>query len=583
MDYARKIGKSTEPKKWVRQPPSVLTLTDEPLCPDRTHKEDNRLKNWRRWLSNRKTQFDHIKSKTGVPPPNQVMNSCETVRPLVETRTIMDHAAQPLPVIPDKYRGGPEFWNIPPSIPKSNPCLPNITFAPSKKDLNEAPDFIHVGLPELIEEEKGLAGLSSKTPLWKRSEYLRKRKVELAEELQMLPPKPRSRQLVIKNRVLPKKVEIPRVPPITISHVEEEELCDYPLQTAVLKIQDVEICQTFVSESEDSEPIRWNVTFNSKVSHMDEKEIVFENKGNRVIIYQWRDAMFRSKAMPVARHISPFFFNKTKGVILPGQFVRLKIWYRSRSPGVFIESWKLITDPQLCSAPFIFRLWGHTLTRDRNFTGTSRIIDEYLDHCIRNSVIREIIEEIMEDIYSVEPPGPAYGSLFLESEVFLAKNAMCSYSPSLLIEFRKIYRSATHSKEDQWNLSIKDLRDIILKIKHQERRRQLLTQLNEVYKKCLMPTLYKPVRSNKYEVVQNLLAYLFNRFEIESQMSKRTCCREMNSVSQIDCEVVTNRSVMNDFAYREIFFIRVYQLLAETLEQIFASIDSFNNLTDSDK
>ncbi|XP_034179230.2 MYCBP-associated protein [Osmia lignaria lignaria] len=604
MDYARKIGKSTEPKKWVRSPPSVLYTCDRPISEDKVLLEDRRLKNWKRWLATRKTQSMLIKYETGRHQRDHVMNSCETVRPLVEMRTLMDYATVPVPVIPDNYRGGPEFWKIPPAIPKRDPCLPDITFAPNKKDLNKVPEFTYVGLPELIEKEKNLVSLSSKKSVWKRSQYLHKRKEELSQEIKLVSStEPETRHLVIENYVFPEEIEIPRIPPITISDVEDEESCKSPNQAVVLKIQDTEIRQTFSSTKEGitSEPIKWNVDFSSKVNQMEEKEIVFENKGNRVIIYQWRDARFQSKTMSFSKKISPFFFNKTKGVILPGQFVKLKVWYRSRKSGIFIEFWRLLTDPELCSSPLIFRFWGHSETMREVQDKFAHNVDKYLDRCIRNNAIREIIDDIIEDVYLVKPPDPFYGSLFLESEIFTAKNPMCFYSPSLVIEFQKIYQTATNQKQQRWNLSIIDLRDLLLKIKNPERRNSMLKQLSKLYKDCLKPTLYKPVQCNKYEMVFNLWGYFFNQFEIESQQSRQVRLekeidtsetlikdknRKSSSSSQSDpVQEISESSVilMNNFAYGEIFFIRIYQLLAETMERIFATIDSFNNLNEREK
>ncbi|XP_060824932.1 MYCBP-associated protein-like [Bombus pascuorum] len=631
MDYARKIGKSDEPKKWVKQFTTTVTTRDGLISPQSIFLEDRRLANWQRWLNRRTIQYKRITSTTGRHQNDQILNSCEKVRPLIEMRNLMDYATVPIPVIPDKYRGGTEFWRTPKTLPKRAPCLPDITFTPSKKELNVIPELTYVDLPELIEKEKDLVGLKSKEPSWRRSRYLKRREKELSKEIARLVPKqPETKDLVIRNTIPATKEPFRRIPPITVSDTEEKEQdagfrCDcYSEQAVVLKIQDREIVwQNFSSKHgrAESDPITWNLTFHGKINERTEKEIVLENKGNRVIVYQWRDATFRSNIIPLAKRTSSFFFNKTKGVILPGQIVKLKIWYLGISY-VSTEFWKLTTDPILCSSPLIFRFWGCAETP--NFRSV-QIVDKYLDRCIRDTAIREIINDIMENVSFTRHPEPAYGSLFLESELFAIQNSLCFYNPTLLIEFHKIYYNATNQTKHRWNMLLNDIREILLKIKQPERRSIILSQFTELYKECLEPSLYRSVQYNKYEMIYNLLCSFFNLFEIESELARnaylvnecketpgmapqmshtmsmnasqssvksnnwrnrrgrKSSIRSQNSRVRTITEQSTCTVPANDSLYKEIFFIRIYELLGETIIRIFASIESFDNLNERDK
>lgn len=638
MDYARKIGKSDEPKKWVKQFTTAVTTRDGLISPESVFPEDRRLANWQRWLDRRTIQYKRIKSTTGRQQNDQILNSCEKVRPLIEMRNLMDYATVPISVIPDKYtRDGTEFWRTPKTLPKRGPCLPDITFTPSKKEVNAIPELTYVDLPELIEKEKDLVGLKSKEPSWRRSRYLKRREKELSKEIAMLVPKqPETKDLVIRNSVPAIKEPFTRIPPITVSDTEGKErdagFCRdcYSEQAIVLKIQDREIVWQNVSSKQDraeSDPITWNLTFYGKINERTEKEIVFENKGNRVIVYQWRDATSRSNIIPLAKRTSRFFFNKTKGVILPGQIVKLKIWYLGISH-VSTEFWKLTTDPILCSSPLVFRFWGCAETANLlpvNFRPV-QAVDKYLNRCIRNTVIREIINDIMENVNFTRHPEPAYGSLFLESELFTVQNSLCFYNPTLLIEFHKIYYNATNQTKHRWNMLLNDIREILLKIKQPERRNTMLSRFAELYKECLEPTLYRPMRYNKYEMIYNLLCSFFNLFEIESELArnaylaneyketpgmapqmsytmsmnasqpsvksnnwrnrrgKKSSIRSQSSqVRTIQTEQRTRTAPANDSLYKEIFFIRIYELLGETIIRIFASIESFDNLNERDK
>ncbi|XP_003400977.2 MYCBP-associated protein-like [Bombus terrestris] len=637
MDYARKIGKSDEPKKWVKQFTTTVTTSDGLISPQSIFSEDRRLANWQRWLDRRAVQYKRITSTTGRHRNDQILNSCEKVRPLIEMRNLIDYATVPIPVIPDKYRGGTEFWRIPKTLPKRGPCLPDITFTPSKKELNVIPELTYVDLPELIEKEKDLIGLKSKEPSWARSRYLKRREKELSKEIAMLVPKqPETKDLIIRNSISAIKEPFARIPPITVSDAEGKErdagfCCDrYSEQAIVLKIQDREIVwQNQVSSRQkraESDPITWNLTFYGKINERTEKDIVFENKGNRVIVYQWRDATFQSNVIPSAKRTSSFFFNKTKGVILPGQIVKLKIWYLGMSY-VSTEFWKLTTDPILRSSPLVFRFWGCAETPNVlpvNFRPV-RIVDKYLNRCIRNTVIRQIINDIMENVSFARHPEPAYGCLFLESELFAVQNSLCFYNPTLLIEFHKIYYNATNQTKHRWNMLLDDIREILLKIKQPERRNTILSQFAELYKECLEPSLYRSMRYNKYEMIYNLLCSFFNLFEIESELARnaylvneyketpgmapqmsytmsmnasqpsvksnnwrnkrgrKSSIRSQNSQVRTITEQRTCTVPADDSLYKEIFFIRIYELLGETITRIFASIESFDNLNERDK
>ncbi|CAD1481167.1 unnamed protein product [Heterotrigona itama] len=629
MDYARKIGKSDEPKKWVKQFTTVVTARDKFISPQLPFAEDRRLANWQKWLERWKIQYKHIRSTTGRHQNDQILNSCEKIRPLMEMRNLMDYATVPVPIIPDKYRGGPEFWRTPEKLPSRVPCLPDITFIPTKKELNLSPELTYVGLPELIEKEKDLDDLKSKEPSWMRSRYLKTRRRELSKEIEALVPKePETRDLVIKNYVPPKEKPLARILPVTISDIEEEEEDESSRcveQAIALKIQDREIVWERFPSKHGTKPdsITWSLTFFGEIHKRTEKEIVLENKGNRVIVYQWRDADFRCNTIPLVKRTSPFFFNKTKGVILPGQIVKLKVWFRPRDAHVFIEFWKLITDPILCPSSLVFRFWGcveSSNVRLAKFESV-QIVDKYLDRCVRNTVIRDLINDIMENISLTKHPEPAYGSLFLESDMFVMKNPLCFHNPTLLIEFHKIYYAATNQTRHRWNMSLNDIRDTLLEIKQSERRNIMLSQFSELYKECLNPTLYRSVQCNKYEMVYYILCSFFNLFETESELARNAYllndCKEISGVSStMSCTINVSQSSIkdnnlrnkrgkksnirsqdsqvqttvksctipaNDSLYAEVFFIRIYELLGQTIVRIFASIESFNNLNERDK
>lgn len=619
MDFARTIGKS-EQRTWKRTRQPFVTTRDNILSEDVSFSEDRRFVNWRKWLADRKKQNRHIETITGRPQVDQLQSSSERFRAFVEMKNLMEHAAIPVPVIADKYRGGPEFWRTPEFLPDHDAChLPKISLIPTRKDLNLPPDLMHVELPDLIAKERDLTVLKTKEESWKRSEYLKTRKLELAEEIALLlPKKPEMAELVVQGHAFGKKEPLLRIPPITITEPDDEESPEDANQAVVLKIQDQEfIWRRSFFEPMDTDPITWSLTFTSEIDELVEKEIVLENKGTRVIVYHWRDSpTFRSSNLSFERCGSPFFFNKTKGLILPGQIIKIKVWFRSKIRAVFTESWRFITEPRLSPSMFVFRFWGCAIDSRSTELTDHRAIDEHLDCRIRDSTIRSIVEEIITSVETSEPPEPAYKPLFSQSDLFTSLNPYYYYHPSIVIQLQKMYCDVTNESSSTWNLSLDTLRNILLQIKDVNYKCDMLSRFNNFCKQSLRPswTEFNFTCKNKYNAMYNILCAFVNCFEDESELVKKNCLIQEKSATKIDKkkstllsqrsnksfqEICTEKSIdqtqtlmqekrkesyhLNLQLYREILFIRIYKALEEAIERACASIDSFNRLNEFKK
>jgi len=616
MDFARKIGKSDKPRTWKRTRQPLVTTRDNLLSGDISFSEDRRFINWKKWLADRKKQNRHIEFVTGRSQADQLQNSSERFRAFVEMKNLMEHAAIPVPMVADKYRGGPEFWRTPEFLPDhGDACLPEVALTPNRKDLNLPPDLMHVGLPDLTAKERD-AAQKAKEEFWKRSEYLKTRKLELAEEIALLLPKePETTTLAVQGHAYQKqKLPLLRIPPITVTEPDEDDPLEDADQAVILKIQDREFVwqrSLFRTEPVDTDPITWSLTFAGKIDERIERDIVFENKGTRVIVYHWRYSPFRTYGVSFERHGSPFFFNKTKGLILPGQFVRLKVWYRSRTCGVFTEFWRFVTEPKLSSSTFMFRFWGCTTDIRSTELTDHQTIDEYLNRCIRDSTIRSIIEDIIARLEYSEPPELPYEMSLSQSDLFVSLNSCYHYHPSIVMQLQRIYSDVTGGSSSAWNLSLDTLRDVLLQIKDTNYRRDMLARFNELCKQSLRPRLaeFDTVYHNKYDAVYNILCAFANLFENESELVRRnsliqedsvtpkveqkltTLSRRSNNNSQEmhneklndQSETALVRQVKENFdlnlqLYREIFFVRTYKALEETVERVCASIDSFHRL-----
>lgn len=603
----------------------VTKVTDK-LPDDASLPEDRRLVNWKRWLADRRKQSRHIELVTGRPQVDQLQSSSDRYRAVVETKELMENAAIPTPVIPDKYRGGPEFWRTPELLAdRGDPSLPEVSLTLTRRQLNLPPELTRVGLPDLTAKERDLVAPETKKEPWRRNEYLRTRKLELAQEIALLLPKePETAALAVKGQtfrgrkpqasILCERRQL-RIPVISVSEPDEKESYEDIDQTVVLKIQDREFVwrgSSVGAEATDAEDITWSLTFESKINERVEKEIVLENRGTRVIPYYWRDA-FLLPGASIRKLGGLFFFNKTKGLILPGQIVRIKVWYRSRTRGVSTERWRLVTEPKLSPSAFVFRFWGCAFdVRDAESTG-DRAIDVYLDRCVRDSVVRAVIEEIMSGVEHSKPPEPLYKTLFLESDLFSSLNPCYFYHPSVVTQLRELYRDVTDESTPPWSLSLDTLRDILLQIVEINRRRDKLARFYELCKRCLRPTLYDITRDTKSDAVYDVLGAFANLFEAESEFVKNNSLirkkqptvtarvnhdsqRSISSVQESSNNLEETRSaksvdqsqrtqaqneqetlVLNLRLYEEVFFIRMYKALEEAIERACAIIDSLDS------
>lgn len=117
------------------------------------------LKNWERWLEERKKVHKNISKAVGRPPGSLVMNIGEDYRTLQEEKSILEN----LKIVTtfDKYRGNPEFWEIPYTLPTIYPKCPKLEESryfciKTKPQKNEVPEIDYIATPEIILEEKNI-------------------------------------------------------------------------------------------------------------------------------------------------------------------------------------------------------------------------------------------------------------------------------------------------------------------------------------------------------------------------------------------------------------------------------------------
>lgn len=301
-----------------------------------------------------------------------------------------------------------------------------------------------------------------------------------------------------------------------------------------------------ICSNEKTDSFQWTFKFQATTNETADKTIMLENKGTVAITYWW--IKYISEALlPLQKLIrnskSPFHFNKNKSLILPGQYVEFKVYYRSDRPGVDSEVWLLKTTPILKAADLQFNFTGMCSEASDKISNKHKI-NCYLDRRVRDSTVNGIILELMDKIKESVPQPPSYPSLFLQSEIR-------DHLASLPLSYFKM------TKELAGNESNPQIVEIMSSVR-QEKKANLLRR---------QEMRDKANSKHKYSTVYTIVAAFFNEFEKQSQHVQEMCCLEYCSDRVI---------------YSQIFYNTMYEQLCFTFEKLFAAIDSSNRLHNRD-
>jgi hypothetical protein len=463
---------------------------------------------------------------------------------------------------------------------------------------------------------------------WERGDYLHKRLTELKKEIKILEPKkPDTDNLIVigKNFQCKNKAKFIRLPVITItSDDNSKKLLNYPDERIALKIEDREFIlergRYFEKLTHDEtirlrqskqdlntnkyaysvfdtnhvykillnkmKPIMWTINFEVEGDELCQRKFTLMNKGIQTISIDWRNVTPKSTSFTISNRIENFFyFNKNPISILPGQKAEVVIWFRSEQSTVASETWNLLIEPKIYPGILSLRLWGTSngsdlkLREDKN----SARIKNQLQRNVGYSIVQDVIENVFLASTSErtlkEIP---YNKLFLETNIFHARNPAHFYNSILIIELKCLYKNAM-DKED-WSLMLKELHMILLKLKDVKIRNQMILRFNDICNECLRPNvLYQPPIFPKRQLVYWLLCTFFNKFEDESNFIFNKCYNQIKYNDLYEDENVSegekneteySNTNVNLSLYYEVLYVRIYSLMCETVNRIYAAIDS---------
>lgn len=106
---------------------------------------------WEQWIQSRKKVHQKLGENLNRKPGELLMNASDELKNVKEEKILFNNAKITRNF--DKYRGNPSFWTLPPG---DNAKDPTYFLIPTKEQKNELTEIEHVGVPEVIAQEKDI-------------------------------------------------------------------------------------------------------------------------------------------------------------------------------------------------------------------------------------------------------------------------------------------------------------------------------------------------------------------------------------------------------------------------------------------
>ncbi|KAL1132592.1 hypothetical protein AAG570_010544 [Ranatra chinensis] len=432
--------------------------------------DDERLKNWSRWLKVRQAQQEALSRATARPPQCLAMNQ-EAGYELKREKWLIEQAATFIK--PDKYRGHPDFWKVPTYLKPGPNRLQTMVHSALENFDRNTPVKVRTrdqwAVPTRTKVEKRIDGpkcIPSPIQLWNKSEHVASKKKVLEEGIQAIGGfRADLRNFIVEGmseKKVPQREESPSVPAIIVHPPEEEEeepmLSDVPSHTVRECLPTLKVSDHILAPGNPPNPIQINIEFaNCLIYTKYQNSLRLENLGLPAVHYRWkRINPSRHSELPIkllTKRPQAFFFNICDGVVLPGQIAIVHFWFKTGMTGMYGETWELLTKPRVTESPILISLRAFALRKV--FEAPWNYVEEYLNARMsrQDGDIRDAPVEIKQE--DIEIPSHL---LFEEREIFLNTNPTLKYDKTTVGELKELYQQHF---EKPWNYN---LRQFILKV-----------------------------------------------------------------------------------------------------------------------
>ncbi|CAG9859406.1 unnamed protein product [Phyllotreta striolata] len=529
-----------ELNKCAKKPPK-----EAPGCKDHLH-------NWERWLDERRKINQSLSRRLNCPKGELLMNTIEEKRKIIEEKTLFVNERNY--AYNDKYRGNPEWFNLPPRLYQYCRNEPIIEIVRTQEEMREIVPIVYIETPTDILKEKDILPRTRNLLLrWQKGSYRQQVFQRIRKKMRFLEPhRPKLSELMVTGTsiggnkeakqggclpVCPKdsctKRQECRVNTVVSKHEPHvTEVCHNCLEmtTAIHSIPMIglKINGNAVTLASKKESLKLIFLFQSDVIPLVpmEKLVVLENMGSttlRIHFKKKKKFPIFGDIIPYRRQSSPFFFNKNEIILLPFQTIQLPIWFKTPKIGNFNETWNVSTLPECCNHPIYFFLQG--IVQIRENIQKEQQIKSMIEARTRYTLVNEMIMNLIEDTKSEQQPTLTY--YYTEKDLFESINMekwgvvtrpKYFYVKDVVNKLKELYETVKKADDPPvWDLSLQTLKEIV-------RKRDVSNYVESLYKDC------KKMKE-RAEYLKDLYDNPLTEFKISKSSSKML---QMSTHSNID-------------------------------------------------
>ncbi|KAI8615306.1 MYCBP-associated protein family-domain-containing protein [Chytriomyces sp. MP71] len=262
-----------------------------------------------------------------------------------------------------------------------------------------------------------------------------------------------------------------------------------------------------------------HLTFEVLLNEVSRSVLSVYNQSTTAYHFEWRKVVKPNplKLKAVYDNVQRFYFYHKKGVLLPGTAFDFPIIFKSGSPGIYTETWELVTNPCVgTEVSTAVTLQGFALERDDNKSKRANI-EFLLNRRAAETAAKDIIDLVLNN---VKPKDANMNSLEKkkmlltnDEQLFTILNAdlNVTYNAKLFDRIEALANEVAlllARPPSLWDRSIRSIYENIMLLEPLDKRSLQLSRLNELVKMstttCTMKSSFSPLYIVGYDTFVDL-------------------------------------------------------------------------------
>lgn len=212
--------------------------------------------------------------------------------------------------------------------------------------------------------------------------------------------------------------------------------------------------------------IKTFIVFDGNQNECLHNRIRLENVGTTRLVYDLTRAPVRNSFDIPRSKEKRFFLLSEGGVLAASESLMLPVICKSKTPGIFQESWAIKTSPVLGCGSDIIVNFKAIIHSTENYTQKFAIIEEKLLQNKAMTIVREVVSRLVDSICSPDPPATPTSEYISEEEQFNAENQGLLYHSTTIRAMENYHSFLTENipviPEQYRDFSLSNLRKSII-------------------------------------------------------------------------------------------------------------------------